>query len=318
MFKELMAAASNSSPDPLEYVFASVSPSPQTGTIADIGNFESIKIAGGGGGGISGTTQTSPVPTIWNGGGAGAGATTNLVGETFPIPGNGITSIYYQVAGKNSGIDTFVQINGPGGTDLIRFNAGNNGSVQTGGAAPTTTGAGPNAVAGTAGRTGGNRQAGEPPGADAATNGAAGGGGGGGLTNDNQPGINGGDGGPSSFPNAPNFITTLGIGPGPGTWSIPGASITGGIGGVGPPPYGGGVQGEDIGTAEAGNTPPGAGEVGLGGGGGAGAGIGWSDPSDPSVDGTRFCGGGGGPGSGSLPIGDTGDGGAGFLIIQLT
>ena len=43
--------------------------------------------------------------------GGGGGAASNLEGNTFPIPGNSITSIYYSVGGSN-GADTFIKING--------------------------------------------------------------------------------------------------------------------------------------------------------------------------------------------------------------
>ena len=76
-----------------------------TGTIEDIGHLANIKISGTGAGG-DGTTNHPG--SCCPGKGGGGGAASNPEGNTFPIPGNSITSIYYSVGGSN-GADTFIK-----------------------------------------------------------------------------------------------------------------------------------------------------------------------------------------------------------------
>lgn len=300
---------------PLEYVFFGGTGTPTTGTLSNLSGYTTIKVAGVGAGGDG---NPSTPGGCCPGRGAGGGAAANIRGNSFPVPGNGITSIYYQVGGSN-GADTFIQINGPGGTDLIRFRGGSPNSGDVGGAGGPATGGGTNCVSGGGGASGAARY-GTGPAAGGVTNAAAGGGGAGGAVDNFQPGTTGGAGGPSNFtPIAPAVITTAFFGPAPTTWSIgPAGPHAGGAGGYGSTSNTtNGTNAGDVSWAEGGGgagiyTPPLSGAPGAGG---AGAGIRWTDPSDPTNNGKFFGGGGGGLAGNVL---EDGRGGKGFLIIQLT
>ena len=301
---------------PTEYVFFGGTGSSTTGTLSDLSGYTTIMVAGVGSGGDGNPSHPGACCPGRGGGGGGA---ANIRGNSFPVPGNGITSIYYQVGGSN-GADTFIQINGPGGTDLIRFRGGTPNTGDVAGSGGPATGGGPNCVAGGNAAAGVGRYS-NGSSAPAATNAAAGGGGSGGAVNNGQPGTTGGSGGPSNFtPIAPTIITTTAIGPAPTTWSIgPAGPHAGGGGGYGS--TSGTTNGTDAGDkswAEGGGgagVPAGPGSGNLGSG-GAGAGILWADPSDPTNNGKFFGGGGGAIGASNNPI--DGRGGKGFLIVQLT
>ena len=296
-----------------EYVFFGGTESSTTGTLSDLSSFTTIKVAGVGAGGNGSPNHPG---SCCPGRGAGGGAAANLIGNSFPISDNGITSIYYEVGGSD-GQDTFIQINGPGGTDLIRFHGGSPNPNQTGGAGGPASGGGPNCVAGGAGAPGAGRYGSGPP-ASPVTNAAAGGGGAGGAVNDGQPGTVGGTGGSSDFtPIASQIITTIFSSR---TWSIgPAGPHAGGGGGYGSTANTtNGIDAGDVSWAEGGGgggvfAPGGSGNPGAGG---AGAGIRWTDPSDPTNNGKFFGGGGGAKGNFNNP--EDGRGGKGFLIIQLT
>jgi hypothetical protein len=107
----------------------------------------------------------------------------------------------------------------------------------------------------------------------------------------------------------PSLMTTLGIGPGPGTWAY-GPSASG--------PNAGGTAGV-AGTSAAhatGGTVNGPGDY-VGGGGGAGGGILITDPGDPVIDGKYFGGGGGGSGA-SFTATPATPGSQAFVVIQIT
>lgn len=303
---------------PKEYVFFGTTGSSTTGTLLNLSGYTTITVAGVGAGGDG--NPTSP-GACCPGRGGGGGAAANIRGNSFPVPGNGITSIYYSVGGSN-GADTFIQINGPGGTDLIRFRGGSPNTGQTAGSGGPNVGGGPNCVSGGAGGGGGARYAGGGP-AGGVTNACAGGGGSGGAVDNGQPGTTGGSGGPSNFtPIAPTVVTTTAFGPAPTTWSIgPAGPHAGGGGGYGSTAgTTNGTNAGDVSWAEGGGgggapASPGSGELGSGG---AGAGIRWTDPSDPTNNGKFFGGGGGALGATSLLNPLDGKGGKGFLIIQLS
>ena len=302
-----------------EYVLFGGNLTNTTGTLSNLSGYANIKVAGVGAGGDGSVAFPGACCPGTAGGG---GAAANIRGNSFPIPGNSISSIYYQVGGTGTSSDTFVQINGPGGTDLIRFRAGGAGSTGGAGAGGAATGGGPNCIAGSPG--GGiaarfsNGQAGTP-----STGACGGGGGAGGAIDNGQPGTFGGTGGSSNFgPIAPAVIATIGTGPAPTTWSIGPSSVSGGTGGYGSTAgtcngYPGTAVEWAYGGDSAGCMPPGSGGYGAGG---AGAGIRWTDPSDPTNNGKAFGGGGGGVGSSLNPVPHPTfqRGGKGFLIIQLT
>ena len=279
-----------------------------TGTIAVPGAITQIVVAGTGAGGAGGSTITR----------AGGGAASNVRGNTFPA--SGITSLYYSVAGDapsgTNGGDTFLKINGAGGSDLIRLVGGQSGNNP--GAGGPAVGGGPNAVAGGNGAPSTPRYStGSPGGTAPQPFGCGGGGGGGGDHNNGVPGYSGGSGGPSNTtPISGSLLTRKGVGPAPNTWSFfTGTNPGGGGGGPGPgsvgavAPNGGSVaySGGGIGGTTNGFT-------GSGGGGGAGAGIRFDDPSDPTNNTRSFGGGGGATGV----LGNTGGaGGRGILVVQL-
>lgn len=294
--------------DPTEYVFFGDTGTTTAGSLTGLGDYSSIKVAGTGAGGSG--------DTVGYAAGAGGGAASNVVGEAFSVPGNGITSIYYEVGGTD-GEDTFVQINGPGGTDLIRFSGGTPGA-SGGGAGGTATGGGTNCVAGTAGASNASRYNAGPP-AVANPNGCAGGGGAGGGVNNGQPGTVGGTGGASAL--TATVITTNSSGPAPTTWSISSGPNAGGAGGYGS--TAGNTNGTNAGDALWAQGGGGAGVQasplgGNHGAGGAGAGVKWVDPSDSTNNGKLFGGGGGNYGAPQPSEPTDAQGGKGFLIIQLS
>jgi len=301
---------------PKEYVFFGTTGSSTTGTLPDLSGYTTIKVSGVGAGGDGNPSHPGG---CCPGRGGGGGAAANIRGDSFPVPGNGITSIYYSVGGSN-GADTFIQINGPGGTDLIRFRGGSPNTGETAGPGGPSTGGGPNCVSGSPGGAGAPRFSNGNP-APGATNACGGGGGSGGAVDNGQPGTTGGSGGPSNFtPIAPNVITTTAFGPAPTTWSIgPAGPHAGGGGGYGSTAgTSNGTDAGDVSWTEGGGGAgypigPGSGAPGSGG---AGAGIRWTDPSDPINNGKFFGGGGGGIGGSINPV--DGYGGKGFLIIQLS
>lgn len=303
---------------PAEYVIFGGDLVSTTGTLTNLSGYANIRVAGVGAGGDGSVTFPGGCCPGTAGGG---GAAANIRGNTFPIAGNSISSIYYQVGGNGTSADTFIQINGPGGADLIRFRAGTPGTTAGAGSGGPAAGGGPNCIAGSpgggiAGRFS-NGIAGSP-----STGACAGGGGAGGAVDNGQPGTLGGPGGNSDFgPIAPQVITRLGVGPAPNTWSIGPSSLSGGAGGRGSTAgTSNGTNGGDVLWAYGGNCasfmPPGSGGYGAGG---AGAGIRWTDPSNPTHNGRAFGGGGGGVGNSAVPLPSPTfqRGGRGFLIIQL-
>jgi hypothetical protein len=303
--------------EPAEYVIFGGDSAPTTGTLTDLSGYTTIKIGGVAAGGNG--TPNHPGGCC-PGTGAGGGGAANIRGNSFPVPGNSISSIYYEVGGTGTSGDTYVKINGPSGTDLIRFVAGSPNPNQTAGAGGPSAGGGPNCIAGSPGAPGADRYGNGPAAGPSSDGGTAGGGGSGGAVDNFRPGTTGGSGGSSSFSfSAPTLMTTIGTGPAPTTWSIgPGGPHAGGGGGYGSTSNT--TNGTNAGSvlwAEGGGgsgvyAPPGSGNPGSGG---AGAGIRWNDPSNPTNNGKFFGGGGGGLGSSVNP--QNGKGGKGFLIIQL-
>jgi hypothetical protein len=248
-------------------------PDSVTGLLINLNKYTSIKIAG-------------------CGGGSGGGAAANVVGDSFPIPGLSIDKIWWSVA-AGQGQDTYVQINGDqidgrGGTDLIRFRGA---SGATGG--PSADG-GPNCVAGGNAGTPGQTTSAAGSNGQSVINGCGGCGGSGAggredPENENQPGGPGGTGGSCSIPSATNVIIRQGNGP---NYAIPKQSNPGGGG--------------------SSDVPP-SGWTGRGGYGGYGGGIPISNPARPTTSGEY----GNGVGAITNPGAAGGQDGRGFIIIQL-
>jgi len=251
-----------------------------SGQFRGLSEYTSVKIAGCGAGGSWGPGGSSS-----GGKGGGGGACTNIEGVSFPVSGNSIESIYYEV-GSTDGNDSFVQINGTGfggsgGTDLIRFRGGSPSPGDAGGAGGPTSGAGAGALAGAAGGAGAARfQSGSPGGSNA--NGCAGGGGYGGAGDQEAAAGLGAPGGSSGLTTPlVSRITSNNAGPAPNSWN-----------------FGGGGSGSSANGRES----------------GSGAGIRITDPGTAGFDSTCYGGGGGWQ---PLPDAGSSHGGKGFLIIQL-
>ena len=323
----------------LEYVILGNEPgynTQDTITIPTDYAYTTVKVAGCGGGGYGGRSI--------EGGGGGGGSAGNIVGDEFPIPGLSITSLYYKIGYGGDGSnpvanDAYVKINGPSGTDLIRFTAGGDGEGAEEGAGGPATGAGPSN--GKAGGDGGwawydgkdptPTKNGGP--AYACAGGGGGGGGSPGPTGPQPPHVAGAVGG--YVPTAPATYGTAGaieslgalsLGPAPQTWTIP----QDGPQGAPQPGWGGGSPGQAYprpgnppgygGAGNRGNGYAGGGESqwGGGGGGGGGAGIYFMEPEPTSPlrpHHEKGFGGGGGGGGGFYGYG--GGGGRGMLIIQI-
>ncbi len=320
----------------LEYVILGNEPgynTQDTITIPTDYSYTTVKVAGCGGGGYGGRSI--------EGGGGGGGSAGNIIGDEFPIPGLSITSLYYKIGYGGDGSnpvanDAYVKINGPSGTDLIRFTAGGDGEGVNEGVGGPATGAGPSN-----GRAGGDGGWAWYDGKDpvptknggpalACAGGGGGGGGSPGPTGPQPPHRPGAVGG--YVPNTPapegtgaaiQSLGALSIGPAPQTWSIPqdgpgGQGWGGGSGGQGyprpanPPGYGG------SGNDGAGYAGGGESQWGGGGGGGGGAGIYFAEPDPTSpLRPHHEKGFGGGAGGGGGYYGYGGGGGRGMLIIQI-
>ncbi len=322
------AAAGN----PEEYVIFGGNGSRTNESITVAPNISEIRFAGCGSGG-QGTFVGSSPGTQLGGGGGGSAVQARPAPYTRPSWA-GMTTLYVSVAGHVSQApcpqDTYAKVADANGADIWRVEGGNHGPENgTSGGPGGSAGPGPlcpNCIAGGSGGGGGSRfQNGS-----SAPNGQSirGGGGGGGFTDNNQPGKPGGSGGTAQWPSMPtgdqdNFIETLGVGPGPGSWVINSSQVAGG------PPGGGASQGNwssPGGTSYtwakggAGRFCPGG--AGGGGGGGGGGGMFWNDPGEPNHN-EAFGGGGGGDGSGGDGTTNPthqkyqGIGGGGLAIVQL-
>ena len=279
-----------------------------SGTIVVPSSISSIKIAGCGGG-VNGNLQ-GPGQPEYGGGNGGGGAASNIIGNSFPK--SGVTSLYYFVG--SSGQDSYVQSNGPGGTDIIRLRTG---SGTSGG---PVTGGGPNAIAGGSGGLYGIRDVrnGSPGTSSPSSSGCGGGGGGGTIFTPGDSGLGGPGGAGGAFTGNPNALTSLvnHSGPAPNTWSFNISPVS-----TSPAPSSATTQGQSFAYAYGGRSAsgtPNPGAVG-GKGGGAGVGIKYIDPTSIE-NGNYFGGGGGGDGylyTAELPSTNARQGGKGILVIQL-